>query len=136
MVIAIDGPAASGKGTLARRLAAHYGLPHLDTGLLYRAVARARSVEDRVRSVGGQVYGDMILIQANLLPHDADPGTNPTPQSLATELVAFLTDTHLQDSTVQPHVQVTTTSNVPATTTTTGTTSRAPPRSRGTARSW
>ena len=39
MVIAIDCPAASGKGTLARRLAAHYGLPHLDTGLLYRAVA-------------------------------------------------------------------------------------------------
>lgn len=39
MVIAIDGPAASGKGTLARRLAAYYGLPHLDTGLLYRAVA-------------------------------------------------------------------------------------------------
>ena len=41
MIIAIDGPAASGKGTLARRLAAHYGLPHLDTGLLYRATARA-----------------------------------------------------------------------------------------------
>ena len=41
MIIAIDGPAASGKGTLAKRLAAHYGLPHLDTGLLYRAVARA-----------------------------------------------------------------------------------------------
>jgi len=40
MIIAIDGPAASGKGTLARRLAAHYGLPHLDTGLLYRATAR------------------------------------------------------------------------------------------------
>ncbi len=40
-VIAIDGPAASGKGTLARRLAAHYGLPHLDTGLLYRATAAA-----------------------------------------------------------------------------------------------
>jgi cytidylate kinase len=39
MIIAIDGPAASGKGTLARRLAEHYGLPHLDTGLLYRAVA-------------------------------------------------------------------------------------------------
>lgn len=39
LVIAIDGPAASGKGTLARRLAEHYGLPHLDTGLLYRAVA-------------------------------------------------------------------------------------------------
>ncbi|MGV2980724.1 (d)CMP kinase [Camelimonas sp. ID_303_24] len=38
-IIAIDGPAASGKGTLARRLAAHYGLPWMDTGLLYRAVA-------------------------------------------------------------------------------------------------
>ena len=41
MIIAIDGPAASGKGTLARRLAAHFGLRHLDTGLLYRAVAKA-----------------------------------------------------------------------------------------------
>ena len=41
MIIALDGPAASGKGTLARRLAAHFGLPHLDTGLLYRATARA-----------------------------------------------------------------------------------------------
>lgn len=40
LVIAIDGPAASGKGTLARRLAAAFDLPHLDTGLLYRAVAR------------------------------------------------------------------------------------------------
>ncbi len=40
LIIAIDGPAGSGKGTLARRLAAHFGLRHLDTGLLYRAVAR------------------------------------------------------------------------------------------------
>ena len=40
LVIAIDGPAASGKGTLARRLAARYGLRHLDTGLTYRAVAQ------------------------------------------------------------------------------------------------
>ncbi|MEO7503646.1 MAG: (d)CMP kinase [Sphingomicrobium sp.] len=39
MLIAVDGPAASGKGTIARALAAHYGLPHLDTGMLYRAVA-------------------------------------------------------------------------------------------------
>jgi len=41
IVIAIDGPAASGKGTLARRLAEHFGLNHLDTGLTYRAVAKA-----------------------------------------------------------------------------------------------
>ncbi|MEG3150861.1 (d)CMP kinase [Sphingomonas sp. ZT3P38] len=39
MIIAVDGPAASGKGTIARALARRYGLPHLDTGLLYRAVA-------------------------------------------------------------------------------------------------
>ena len=40
MIIAVDGPTASGKGTLAKALAAHFGLPHLDTGLLYRAVGR------------------------------------------------------------------------------------------------
>jgi cytidylate kinase len=40
LVIAVDGPAAAGKGTLARRLAAHLGLPYLDTGLLYRATGR------------------------------------------------------------------------------------------------
>ncbi len=52
MIIAIDGPAASGKGTLARRLARHYGLRHLDTGSLYRAVALA-------------------VLQAGADPHDA-----------------------------------------------------------------
>jgi cytidylate kinase len=50
MIIAIDGPAASGKGTLARRLAAHFGLPHLDTGSLYRATAAA--LLDRGRDLG------------------------------------------------------------------------------------
>ena len=39
MIIAVDGPAASGKGTIARALAAHFKLPHMDTGMLYRAVA-------------------------------------------------------------------------------------------------
>lgn len=39
MIIAVDGPAASGKGTIARALAGHFGLPHMDTGLLYRAAA-------------------------------------------------------------------------------------------------
>jgi cytidylate kinase len=50
MIIAIDGPAASGKGTLGKRLAAHYGLRHLDSGLLYRAVAKA--VLDTSRPIG------------------------------------------------------------------------------------
>ncbi|KLI63656.1 (d)CMP kinase [Aurantiacibacter marinus] len=40
MIIAVDGPTASGKGTIAKALAAHFGLPHLDTGLLYRAVGK------------------------------------------------------------------------------------------------
>ncbi len=62
MIIAIDGPAASGKGTLAKRLAAHYGLRHLDSGLLYRGVGYAvlqcgRSVEDRAAAIAAaQVY--------------------------------------------------------------------------------
>ncbi len=47
MIIAIDGPAASGKGTIARRLAAHYRLPHLDTGLLYRATAASLLQADK-----------------------------------------------------------------------------------------
>ena len=56
MIIAIDGPAASGKGTIARRLADHFGLRHLDTGLLYRAVAKAmveagHALDDRDRAV-------------------------------------------------------------------------------------
>ncbi|HEY7457127.1 MAG TPA: (d)CMP kinase [Xanthobacteraceae bacterium] len=56
MVITIDGPAASGKGTLAQRLAAHFSLPHLDTGLLYRAVgekvlAAGRPLDDVAAAV-------------------------------------------------------------------------------------
>ncbi len=56
MIIAIDGPAASGKGTLGKRLAEHYGFRHLDTGLIYRAVAKAvlnsgRSAGDRAAAI-------------------------------------------------------------------------------------
>jgi cytidylate kinase len=56
MIIAIDGPAASGKGTLGKRLAARYGLRHLDTGLIYRAVAQAlldagHDPNDKVRAI-------------------------------------------------------------------------------------
>jgi CMP/dCMP kinase len=55
VIIAIDGPAASGKGTLGKRLAAYFGLRHLDTGLLYRAVAKAmmdggHALNDRERA--------------------------------------------------------------------------------------
>ncbi|HVX92006.1 MAG TPA: (d)CMP kinase [Xanthobacteraceae bacterium] len=55
MIIALDGPAASGKGTIGKRLAGHYGLRHLDTGLLYRAVAKAllddgAGLDDRARA--------------------------------------------------------------------------------------
>jgi cytidylate kinase len=56
MIVAIDGPAASGKGTLGKRLAAHYGYRHLDTGLIYRAVAQAvlaagKSADDRAAAI-------------------------------------------------------------------------------------
>jgi cytidylate kinase len=57
MIIAIDGPAAAGKGTLARRLAAHFNLPYLDTGLLYRATGR------RVLDIGGDP-ADPVVAQA------------------------------------------------------------------------
>ena len=56
MIIAIDGPAASGKGTLGKRLAAHFALRHLDTGLIYRAVAKAlidvgRPLDDKTHAI-------------------------------------------------------------------------------------
>jgi cytidylate kinase len=68
LVIAIDGPAAAGKGTLARRLAEHFDLPYLDTGLLYRAVGR------RVLDGGGDP-GDAASAEAAALalrPEDLD----------------------------------------------------------------
>lgn len=46
MIIAVDGPTASGKGTIAKRLAEHFGVPHLDTGLLYRAVGRQVAINE------------------------------------------------------------------------------------------
>ena len=68
MIIAIDGPAAAGKGTLARRLAAELGLPYLDTGLLYRAVGR------RVLEAGADP-ADPVAAEAQALalqPQDLD----------------------------------------------------------------
>lgn len=70
-VIAIDGPAASGKGTLARRIAAAYGLPHLDTGLLYRAVgARCLAdglLEDEAASIAAARMLDVATLDAESL---------------------------------------------------------------------
>ena len=77
MIIAIDGPAASGKGTLGRRLAAHYGLRHLDTGLLYRAVAQAvraagHRLDDPVRAaVAAHALDPAAFDEAALKSHEA-----------------------------------------------------------------
>lgn len=70
MIIAIDGPAASGKGTLARRIAAHYNLAYLDTGALYRAVARD------VRRSGGSL-DDPIAASGAARQLDASSLTDP-----------------------------------------------------------
>jgi CMP/dCMP kinase len=72
MIIAIDGPAASGKGTLAKRLAAHFGLRHLDTGLIYRAVAKAvldagHALDDRDRAVAAAKALDPAQFDENAL---------------------------------------------------------------------
>ncbi|MGD9803011.1 MAG: (d)CMP kinase [Hyphomicrobiaceae bacterium] len=58
MIIAIDGPAASGKGTLAKRIATHFGFACLDTGLLYRAVARD------VQAQGGSLENEALAAEA------------------------------------------------------------------------
>ena len=72
LTIAIDGPAASGKGTLARALAGHYGLPHLDTGLTYRAVAKAmmdagERLEDEDRAVAKAAELDLAALDRETL---------------------------------------------------------------------
>ena len=51
MIIAVDGPTASGKGTISKALAAHYGLPFLDTGLLYRAVGQQLALNGGIADV-------------------------------------------------------------------------------------
>lgn len=69
MIIAVDGPAASGKGTIARALASHYGLPHLDTGLLYRAVGLT------LKRAGGDPASEADAVKATGFPDSllADP---------------------------------------------------------------
>lgn len=87
LLIAIDGPAASGKGTIAKRLAARYGLPHLDTGLLYRGVAAALLA-------AGEELGDVAagLRAADALTEAAlqNPALRSGPMSEAASVVAAL----------------------------------------------
>ena len=71
MIIAVDGPTASGKGTLAKALAAHFGLPFLDTGLLYRAVGRQVQLhngnpDDPADALAGCDFPDSVLGDAAL----------------------------------------------------------------------
>ena len=87
LVIAIDGPAAAGKGTLAKRLAAHLGLPHLDTGLLYRATGR------RVLDTGGDPADPASATAAAraLRPEDLQRGDlrGPAADAAATAVAAI-----------------------------------------------
>lgn len=71
MIIAVDGPTASGKGTIARALAVHYGLPHLDTGLLYRAVGRqvfldGGNPDDPADALAATSFSDALLADPDL----------------------------------------------------------------------
>ncbi len=75
MIIAVDGPAASGKGTIARAIARHYGLPYLDTGLLYRAVAlqvRQRGLDPAIEAdaVAACSFDDALLDDPDLRSDD------------------------------------------------------------------
>lgn len=84
MIIAVDGPAASGKGTIARALAAHFGLPHLDTGLLYRAVGLA------VLEAGGDPAsaGDALAAARLLSSALDDPGLKSEAAGKAASMVS------------------------------------------------
>ena len=71
MIIAVDGPTASGKGTIAKALAAHFGLPHLDTGLLYRAVGRqvfldGGDPDDAGDALAACTFSEALLIEPEL----------------------------------------------------------------------
>lgn len=75
MIIAVDGPTASGKGTIAKRLADHFGVPHLDTGLLYRAVGRQVALNGgdpdvEADAVAATAFPDALLEDAILRSED------------------------------------------------------------------
>ena len=71
LIIAVDGPTASGKGTIAKALAAHFRLPHLDTGLLYRAVGRQCALnrgnpDDPADALKACTFADALLADPEL----------------------------------------------------------------------
>ncbi|HKX78969.1 MAG TPA: (d)CMP kinase [Novosphingobium sp.] len=71
MIVAVDGPTASGKGTIARAVAAHFRLPHLDTGLLYRAVGRQVALngadpDDEADALAACAFPDNLLADPEL----------------------------------------------------------------------
>ena len=75
MIIAVDGPTASGKGTIARALATHFKLPHLDTGLLYRAVGRqvfldGGDPDDAGDALTATTFPDGLLLDSELRSED------------------------------------------------------------------
>jgi cytidylate kinase len=87
--VAIDGPAASGKGTISRRVAAHFGFAHLDTGLLYRAVGR------KVMDGAEPLAAAHALVAEDLEAHDlrsAEVGQAASKVALIPEVRAALTD--------------------------------------------
>ena len=84
MIIAVDGPTASGKGTIAQALAEHFGLPHLDTGLLYRAVGRQVFLDGGDPDNGGDAlagcaFPDELLLDPHLR-NDCLLYTSPSPR--------------------------------------------------------
>ena len=80
IVIAVDGPAASGKGTIARALARHFGLPHMDTGMLYRAVALT------MFRFGGDPGSEFEAVRAC----EGTAQVDPTDPDLRTEIVSSI----------------------------------------------
>ena len=85
MIIAVDGPAASGKGTLARRLASHFGFHYLDTGSLYRAVALAVLKQG---AVPADAKAAEIAAASLILPDRDDPALRSEAVSAAASMVA------------------------------------------------
>lgn len=106
MIIAIDGPAASGKGTLGKRLATHYGLRHLDTGLLYRAVAKSvidagKAPDDSAAAIAAARAFDPARLDATTLKSDA-VGNVASIVSAVPEVRAALNEFQRQFATTLP----------------------------------